>query len=103
MSKSTYRPKAINWTVTLYADPKFTLEQKEAWFDNKAEFKYAIFGREVCPETQRKHLQGFVSCHNQKLLTGMKKLFPDGIAHFEIAKGTCKHNKDYCSKVCDYL
>jgi len=84
-------------------DPEATtLKEKEEWFKN-SEFKYAIFGREICPETKKPHLQGFVSCHKTKLLTQMKKLFPDGFCHLEIAQGTPKHNKDYCSKVCDYL
>lgn len=106
-----YRPEAINWAITVHADyleDKVTLDpngtpllEKEAWFKNAIEFKYAIFGREKCPETGKPHLQGFVSCNQQKLLTTMKKLFPR--AHLEITKGTPKHNKDYCSKVCDLM
>jgi len=115
-ARREYRPKAINWTVTLYnkyledkvtIDPNATtLVEKEAWFNQPEQFKYAIFGRETCPKTGKPHLQGFVSLHKEKLLTGIKKLFPDGFAHLEIAKGTCKQNKDYCSKVLkiiDYL
>jgi len=110
-----YRPLALNWTITLYhkyladkvtIDPNATtLKEKEEWFKN-SEFKYAIFGREICPETKKPHLQGFVSCHKKKTLVSMKKLFPDGFCHLEIAIGSPKQNKDYCSKVLkifDYL
>lgn len=115
-TRNDYRPRANNWTVTLFGDylpDKITLDpngtplqSKEAWFKNPQIFKYAIFGRETCPDTKKPHLQGFVACYKQQYLTQMKKLFPDGKAHFEIAQGTPKHNKDYCSKVLkinDYL
>lgn len=89
------RPEAINWSVTVHADyladkvtldPNGTpLEQKEAWFNRPDQFKYAVFGREICPTTGKKHLQGYVACHKKKLLTAMQKLFPK--AHLEICGG----------------
>jgi len=103
------RPEAINWIVVLYnnylpdkvtIDPNAVpLAQKEAWFNRPDQFKYAVFGREKCPKTGKPHLQGFVQLHKKKLLTGMKKLFPDGQAHFEIAGGNPQQNRTYCIKV----
>lgn len=91
------RPEAKNWTLTLFAEDGITLEDKEAWLNKPNLFKYACFGREICPETGKKHLQCYVSLHTKKRLTAMQKLFPK--AHLEIAAGTPEHNIKYCSKV----
>lgn len=103
------RPRAVNWVVVLYnnylpdkmtIDPDApSLAAKEAWFNQPQHFKYAVFGREKCPTSGRPHLQGFVACHKQLYLSQMKKLFPDGQAHFEIAGGNPEHNRRYCIKV----
>jgi len=108
---ATQPPLATHWNVTVHADyleDKVTLDpngtplvEKEAWFKNAMEFKYAVFGREICPKTGKHHLQGYVALARQKRLTAMKKLFPR--AHLEICIGNPKQNKDYCTKVCDYL
>lgn len=91
------RPEAKNWTLTLFAEDGVSLEDKEAWLNKPEIFKYAIFGRETCPDTGKKHLQCFVSLHTKKRLTAMQKLFPK--AHLEIARGNPTQNIEYCSKV----
>lgn len=79
------------------------LAEKEKWFNNPTQFKYAVFGREKCPTSGKPHLQGFVACHKQLYLSQIKKLFPDGQAHFEIAGGNPEQNRRYCIKVNLYL
>lgn len=110
-TKKTSRPEAIHWNITVHADyledketldPNGTpLEEKEAWFNKSHMFKYAVFGREICPKTGKKHLQGYVALHKKMYLTGVKKLFPR--AHCEICQGNPEQNRKYCTKVSDYL
>lgn len=64
------------------------------------ECQYMCYGHEVAPTTGTPHLQGYLYFSNPRMLTGVKKLFPDGI-HFEAAKGTAAQNKIYCSKTAD--
>ncbi len=58
--------------------------------------RYLVFGHEVCPQTSRLHLQGYVEFVGLKSLAQMKRLSP--VAHWEVAKGNSAQNKDYCSK-----
>jgi len=105
------RPRASHWTVTVHADyladkvtldPNGTpLEQKEAWFNRADQFKYAVFGREICPTTGKKHLQGYVNTRSPKDLSVLKKLFPK--AHLEICGGNPDQNRRYCIKDGDYV
>lgn len=58
--------------------------------------EYGIIGNEIAPETQTKHLQGFVSFKVPKRLNQVKAILPR--AHWEKAKGSVQQNFDYCSK-----
>ena len=75
------------------------LVEKEKWFNNPTLFRYSIFGREICPETKKPHLQGFFSLIHPKgmRVTALKKHFLTG--HITVARGTPLENKRYCSKV----
>lgn len=95
------RPEAIRWTVTVFGDTPEQLAEREAWFDRPEVFKYAIFGRETCPETGRKHLQGFFALYGKKRMTALRQYFPN--CHLEIARGTVQHNIQYCSKEGDFV
>lgn len=58
------------------------------------------YGREVCPTTGRKHLQGFCYWDNAKTLSAaIKALKPH---HVEIANGTIDQQIAYCSKEGNY-
>lgn len=60
--------------------------------------RYGILGYEVCPETKRQHIQGYLAWDNPRSLKkfqqdiGLKKF------HYEISRGTALQNKTYCSK-----
>lgn len=56
------------------------------------------FQEEKCPNTGRRHLQGYVRFHGNKRLAWVKTWLGDPAAHLEIAKGTPRSNLDYCSK-----
>lgn len=63
---------------------------------------YQIYGYEVCPETQRKHIQGYIYFKNAKTMEAVKKVFKCNSMHLEPAKGTAMDNKIYCSKEGDF-
>lgn len=57
---------------------------------------YYCYGEEVCPETERPHLQAFVRFENARRLNGVIALFPG--FHVILAKGSAADNIAYCSK-----
>lgn len=61
---------------------------------------YIIAGRETCPETKRRHLQGFVYFKNPRTLKQVFKLIPG--CHISIANGNVEQNIQYCSKELDF-
>lgn len=63
---------------------------------------YLIFGRERCPETGKRHLQGYIYFNNQRELNGVKKIFKSKHVHLEQAKGSGFQNRTYCSKELDF-
>lgn len=60
-------------------------------------YKYHVYGREVCPETGRKHLQGFIILKNKVTWHTAKNLFPATI-HIEATKKSTADNVKYCKK-----
>lgn len=64
----------------------------------KGEIQYSIWQVEVCPDTSRRHLQGYIVFNNRKRLDTIKKLFGDNTLHLEKRRGTHQEAKEYCSK-----
>lgn len=63
-----------------------------------SEIEYLCYGHEVCPETGRKHLQGFLKVPGRGCrFNQMKALMPDG-CHIEKCKGSPQQNFEYCTK-----
>lgn len=62
-----------------------------------------IFGKEICPDTQRKHLQCAVRFSKKmRWRTVFSKVLPNS-THREVAKGSWQSNIAYCSKDGDYI
>lgn len=59
---------------------------------------YMIYGHEVCPTTNREHLQGFIHFRKKFTMNQIKKLVSRNDIHLEIAKADDKDNEVYCSK-----
>lgn len=60
------------------------------------EARYLIYGKEICPTTQKPHWQCFIYFYTNRRFSALKKLFPT--AHIEPARGTCEEAADYCKK-----
>ena len=63
---------------------------------------YQIYGYEVCPTTQKKHIQGYIYFKNAKTMSAVKKVFRCDSIHLEEAGGTALDSKKYCSKEGDW-
>lgn len=60
--------------------------------------KYLVVGKEVCPKTNRPHLQGYMELNSQQRLGAIKTLLGDPAVHIENRRGTAKEASDYCKK-----
>ncbi|UNY50598.1 replication associated protein [Chifec virus UA15_35] len=58
---------------------------------------FAVIGRETCPTTGTRHLQGYALFKSRKRFDTVKRLIGD-CAHVEAAKGSPGQNLTYCSK-----
>lgn len=82
--------RALGWCFTSYdvnSPPVYKPELHE----------YLVYGREVCPSTNRQHLQGFVRYKNRKRFPAVKSDIGTG-AHLEVSRGSPKEAADYCKK-----
>ncbi|ALK03647.1 replication initiator protein [Alphasatellite 1] len=80
-----------NWCFTLfnYVLPLFSVLPPWA--------NYIVYQEEICPDTSRKHIQGFINLKRPQRFSFLKKNLPDG-AHIESCKGSASSNRDYCTK-----
>lgn len=93
------KPMASNtrsrkWTVTVFDVSEENVQKLKDIFTQK--HWTFIFGHEICPTTNRPHLQGYIEHKNAISFDTLKKIMPD--AHLEKARGTDKDNFNYCSK-----
>lgn len=69
----------------------------------KKAVKYICYGREICPKTDREHLQGFVYFKDGKSMKAAKKFLNSIDAHLEIARGSPEQNRKYCMKEGNFI
>nr|WAE43028.1 MAG: replication associated protein [Cressdnaviricota sp.] len=80
------------WTFTL-----FDYSEDDEINISGIECRYVCFGREICPTTNRQHLQGYFYTTTPIRFRGAKSLLPIS-AHVEKARGSPEQNRTYCSK-----
>lgn len=90
--KELGRARGCVWTLFAY-EGYLTALQKYA----EEECSYAVWGYEVCPDTKRPHLQGYVHWDNPRSLGAFSKMF--GNCHVEAPIRTPRHNREYCLKI----
>ena len=85
--KKVMSQQVRNWCFT-----SFNLD-----FDPQAtQAIYGIYQREVCPDTGKEHLQGYLEFKQPTRLSKLKKF--DSQVHWESRKGTRDQARDYCRK-----
>lgn len=91
------------WAFTDFDVENWYIAQDDAWkgpayglVDN---FEYLVAGYEVCPTTNKPHIQGYVFLRRKITLSGLRtKMFASRPCHFEIAYGDHHQNRTYCIK-----
>lgn len=57
--------------------------------------RWLVVGKETCPETQRRHLQGAVWFANAKTLSAVRSIIQGNLTR---ANGSAAENREYCTK-----
>lgn len=60
--------------------------------------RYCVYQHEICPDTGREHIQGYVEFKKSIRLAAVKVLFNDDSIHLERRQGTRDQAKAYCMK-----
>lgn len=87
--------RARNWSWTLFPKDDAHIAQLKVKLEQ--ETSYSVFGIETCPNTSKRHLQGYSHLKNAKTLSAFKKL-TDKTMHLEQSLGSAESNLHYCSK-----
>lgn len=77
----------------------FTCFKEESHLDdlkNWDQVTYLVYGREICPTTQKPHLQGYCELKGSKKFSNLQKKLPE--THIEKRKGSAKDADVYCRK-----
>lgn len=85
--------KSRNYCATFFTKPTIDLPEN---------VRYAIYGRELCPETKREHWQSYIELTKPMRMNAIKKLYGDNTIHLETRKGTREQAKEYCKKDGDF-
>jgi len=89
------------YAFTLFNFEKEGLEQAFRQALNDITTKY-LYGREICPSSQKPHLQGFFALKKAARITELRKKLV-GNPHLEPCKGDEVSNINYCSKSGDVV
>lgn len=84
---------ARNWCFTSYNDDEFYVDIEE---DRR--IRYCVYQYELCPRTQRKHIQGYLELTTPLSMAAVKTLIHDNTAHVEKRRGSRSEARAYCMK-----
>lgn len=85
------KTKNYAWTLFNYTDDHVTKLKT-------LKLKYIVFGYEICPDTQRPHLQGYLVLLKEKTLNACKTFVGIDHIHLALANGDALSNYKYCTK-----
>lgn len=83
-----------DWCFTVFDMERFNFVEEK--------IKYVIWGREICPETKRKHLQCYAIFKKTIRIKGAQEALGIGKSHMEMKRGTRDQARAYCMKDNDY-
>jgi len=88
--------KSRGWCFTTFAG-HVEPDNLEAYRESLKSFncKYLVAGFELCPDTAREHIQGYVYFPNAKTLSAVRKLIKGNLT---AANGNGTENRAYCIK-----
>lgn len=79
----------------------FTDFEEKDWkkiYNETDEIRYVCWGVEICPKTNKKHLQGWIQVDKKKRIGGIKKVCRSKKIHVEACRGSEGDNEKYCKK-----
>lgn len=77
----------------------FTCFHEEDHLDDLKKWKvvkYLVYGKEICPKTNKPHLQGYCELSSSRKFSIVTKKIPN--THLEPRQGTARQASDYCKK-----
>lgn len=90
---SSRKQSRFCFTLFDYEEHTFALDEIP-----NGRIRYLCFGEELCPSTNRRHLQGFIVYARPTLLKDANAMDFDNRAHIQVARGSTVENIEYCSK-----
>lgn len=87
-----------NWCLTDFEN----LDFRAIYNKNKDKIRYICWGREICPRTNKEHIQGWIQFNSKRRLGGVKKIIGSKKTHLEACLGTEAQNDKYCTKDGNY-
>lgn len=84
----------VNYVFTCY---KYTDESKRL-LNGYTNFRFIVYGHEICPKTGRPHLQGYFQLRKKMRITGLHKVFANPMMWYKGAFKGPEVNIRYCSK-----
>lgn len=94
---------ARRWQFTNFKFDNIELETFcEAGLESETALRYICFGDETCPDTGRRHMQGYAELHRPMRGSSVQKLLArlgcDPKCHIEVARAHREANLSYCRK-----
>ncbi len=74
------------------------IDLNACWEEYNDIIRYMCAGVEICPDTKKKHVQGWIQFSNKKRPGGVKKILGSNSIHIEICHGSEFQNDKYCKK-----
>lgn len=105
--KTQFNPKDLNarsmhFCFTWFYENNKPEEVLKRYYDNNDDLVVFILGGyEICPSTQKKHIQGYIQLNKKKTFKVFMKEFQTFIknkCHMQMCMGSSEQNKFYCEK-----
>lgn len=85
-----------SYCITIFG--KELVDMEDAYNLNRDRIKYLVIGREICPDTKKVHLQGYIELWKKSTIITVKKILNDDTLHAERRKGSPEEASNYCKK-----
>lgn len=87
-------PRVRNWCFTDFEQLKW----KDIFHEQSEKIRYICVGKEICPETKKTHLQGWLQTYKPCRMTQIRKLCKSKKIWVIPCKGNTAQNEKYCKK-----
>lgn len=97
MAKQT---QSRHWCFTSYVDggDRDVWEYRANLMVGSEQLNYLVCQGEICPETEREHVQGYLQVPKKCGMRKIKEILDDNSVHLEVRRGTHDEARGYCVK-----